>query len=117
MDAYGHVNNAVYLNFAEEARDRVIEELFEATAYDFVLAHVGIDYRREVTQAHGRVSVECRVTGWGRSSVRTEEVIRLPDGTVAAQVEAVLVSRDAATGSSRPLTGTERAVLQGACSG
>ena len=53
MDAYGHVNNAVYLNYLEEARDRVLEELFGAESYDFVLAHVAIDYRHEITQAAG----------------------------------------------------------------
>ena len=42
MDAYGHVNNAVYLNYLEECRDRLVEDLFgTAEAWDFVLAHVG----------------------------------------------------------------------------
>ena len=27
MDAYGHVNNAVYLNYLEECRDRMVETL------------------------------------------------------------------------------------------
>ena len=66
MDAYGHVNNAVYLNYLEEARDRALEELFGTESYDFVLAHVDIDYRREITQDDGEVTVESRVIGWGR---------------------------------------------------
>ena len=53
MDAYGHVNNAVYLNYLEEARDRLADALFGADAYDFVVAHVGIDFRDEVTQDDG----------------------------------------------------------------
>jgi acyl-CoA thioester hydrolase len=113
MDAYGHVNNAVYLNFLEEARDRLVVGLFGSVAYDFVLAHVGIDYRHEVTQADGRVQVRSRLTGWGRSSVRTAEVLGLPDGTVAAEAEAVLVARDPG-GGSRPLTDAERARLEAA---
>ncbi len=111
MDAYGHVNNAVYLNYLEEARDRLVEELFGDDAYDLVIAHVSIDYRREITQDHGEVGVESTLAGWGRSSVRTQEVIRLPDGSVAAEGSAVLVARDPATGTSRPLTEAELARL------
>lgn len=111
MDAFGHVNNAVYLNYLEEARDRVLEELFGAESYDFVLARVAIDYRQEITQAAGEVTVESRVTGWGRSSVRTAETIRFRDGTLSAEAAAVVVARDPATGSSRPLTDDEVARL------
>jgi acyl-CoA thioesterase FadM len=111
MDAYGHVNNAVYLNYLEEARDGLIEDIFGEAAYDLVIAHVSIDYRREITQAHGDVVVESRVTGWGRSSVRTADVITLPDGSVAAEGTAVLVARDPDKGSSRPLTDQELARL------
>ena len=111
MDAYGHVNNAVYLNYLEEARDRVLEELFGAESYDFVLAHVDIDYRREITQDAGEVTVESRVTGWGRSSVRTAEAIRFSDGTLSAEGGAVVVARDTETGASRPLTDVELARL------
>ena len=42
MDAYGHVNNAVYLNYLEECRDRLVDQLFGSQeAWDFVLVHVG----------------------------------------------------------------------------
>ncbi len=85
--------------------------LFGTEAYDFVLAHVEIDYRREITQAAGEVTVESRVTGWGRSSVRTAETIRFADGTVSAEGAAVVVARDAASGASRPLTDAELTLL------
>ena len=111
MDAYAHVNNAVYLNYLEEARDRLMDELFGGEAYDFVIAHVGIDFRDEVTQDDGEVVVTSEVTGYGTSSVRTREVVRKPDGTVAAEGECVLVPRDATTRGSRPLTEAERTVL------
>jgi acyl-CoA thioester hydrolase len=114
MDAYGHVNNAVYLNYLEEGRDRLVEQLFgPADAWDFVLAHVGIDFRHELTQADGVVSVSIEVAGFGRSSVRTRERIVKPDGTLAAEAEAVIVPRGP-EGGSRALTDDERAILQGA---
>lgn len=116
MDNYGHVNNAVYLNYLEECRDRAIESLFGADgAWDFVLAHVGIDFRSQLTQADGEVRVRCEVVSFGRSSVRTRERIIKGDGTVAAEAEAVIVPR--ASGGepvSRPLTDVERAALQSA---
>ena len=113
MDNYGHVNNAVYLNYLEECRDRLVEDLFGADeAWDFVLAHVGIDYRSQLTQADGEVVVRCGVAGFGRSSIRTSERIERPDGTLAAEAEAVIVPRASERARSRPLTDAERAVLQ-----
>jgi acyl-CoA thioester hydrolase len=115
MDAYGHVNNGVYLNYLEECRDRMVETLMGAQdAWDFVLAHVGIDYRNELTQADGEITVRCAVEGFGRASVRTRESILRADGTVAADAEAVIVPRDRERGGSRPLTDAERATLQAA---
>ena len=114
MDAYGHVNNAVYLNYLEEVRDEwanlVLGEVVDT--WDFVLAHVGIDYRSELTQADGEVLVSCRLERIGRSSVRTREEIRKRDGTIAAQAESVIVPRDPVTQRSRPLTGQERGALE-----
>jgi acyl-CoA thioester hydrolase len=113
MDGYGHVNNAVYLNYLEEGRDRLVEHLFGTDeAWDFVLAHVGIDFRNELTQSDGRITVRCEVAGFGRSSVRTRERIVKGDGTVAAEAEAVIVPRDRGRPASRPLTDAERAILQ-----
>jgi acyl-CoA thioester hydrolase len=109
-DANGHVNNAVYLNYLEEARDALLDRLFGAASYDFVLAHVGIDYVAEITHRHLVVSIDSWVTGHGTSSVRTAEVIRLPDGSLAARSVAVLVPRGPG-GGSRPLSADELAAL------
>jgi acyl-CoA thioester hydrolase len=115
MDAYGHVNNAVYLTYLEECRDRLVEELFGSDgAWDFVLAHVGIDYRSQLTRDDASVTVICEVSGFGTSSVRTSERIVKEDGTVAAEAESVIVPRDPDQLRSRPLTETERATLEAA---
>jgi len=111
MDAYQHVNNAVYLNYFEEARDSVMVELFGPEALDFVLAHVDIDFRNEVTQDDGEITVFSRVVGFGRSSVRSREIVRKVDGTLAAEGGAVVVPRDTSTGQSRPLTTDEIALI------
>ena len=106
MDAYGHVNNGVYLTYLEECRDAWAQELLGEAhgSWDFVLAHIGIDYRSQLTQADGEIVVRCRLTSFGRSSVRTREEIVKADGTVAAEAEAVVVPRDPDADRSRPLT-------------
>jgi acyl-CoA thioester hydrolase len=114
MDAYGHVNNGVYLNFLEEARDRWVQEVLGeiADTWDFVLARVAIDFRDELKQDDGEIVVRCRLDSIGRSSIRTREEIRKTDGTVSAEAESVIVPRDPASGRSRPLTDEERGVLE-----
>jgi acyl-CoA thioester hydrolase len=114
VDAYGHVNNAVFLNYLEEARDRLVSSLFGEASWDFVIARVAIDYRSELNQADGEAVVRCRVTGIGNSSVRTAEEVRRTDGTLAAEAASVVVARDPETGGSRPLTDEERRTLEAA---
>ncbi len=112
MDAYGHVNNAVYLNYLEECRDRLVEDLFGKDAWDFVLVHVGIDYRRQLTQADDVITARCAVVSFGISSVQTVEQICLLDGTVVAEAGSVIVPRVPDKPESRALTDDERRVLQ-----
>jgi acyl-CoA thioester hydrolase len=114
LDAYGHVNNAVYLNYLEEARDAWAQEVLgELTdTWDFVLARVAIDFKRELTQEDGAVLVRCELGSISASSVRTREEIRKLDGTVSASSESVIVPRDPSTGGSRRLTDAERDALE-----
>ena len=115
MDGYGHVNNAVFLTYLEEARDEWLLRLLGSTggSADYVVARIAIDYRRELRQIDEEVMVRCRVDHLGRSSIHTREEIVLRDGQVAAQADVVLVMRDRAAGRSRPLTSEERAALEG----
>ena len=114
MDAYGHVNNAVYLTYLEECRDAWAQALLGSAggSWDFVLAHVGVDYRRQLTQADGEVVVRCGLASFGRSSIRTKEAIVMSDGTLAAEAEAVVVPRDPKADRSRPLSEAERELLK-----
>ena len=107
MDAFKHVNNAVYLTYLEEARDEWFLQVLGngLLLNDFVLARCAVDYRTPVTQEDGHVDVELTCTRVGRSSVTTSERITVVgDGRLAAEAEAVLVHYDWATGTSRPLT-------------
>jgi acyl-CoA thioester hydrolase len=113
MDAYGHVNNAVYLNYLEEARDAWVQEVLGKVTdtWDFVLARVAIDFKQELKQEDGAVLVRCALDSFGRSSVRTREEIVKQDGTISAIAESVIVARDPKVGRSRPLNDAEREAL------
>jgi len=115
MDAYGHVNNAVYLNYLEECRDAWVDGVLGPVAestWDFVLARVAIDFRTELTQADGEVLVRCRLDSFGQASIRVREEIVTAGGAISAEAESVIVPRDPTTGRSRPLTDEERAALE-----
>ncbi len=114
LDAYNHVNNAVYATYLEECRDEWMNRVLEGTGdpWDWVLARVAIDYRRELTQDDDIVVVRCAVAKVGTSSVTLREEIRTTADELSAEAEAVLVARDRETGRSRPLTDAERAVLE-----
>src|SRR3954467_2976780 len=96
MDACGHVNNAVYLNYLEECRDAWAQSVLGGVAdvWNSVLAHVGIDYRSQLTQDDDEIVVRWRIDSFGTSSVRTREEIVKGDGTVSAEAESVIVPRD-----------------------
>ncbi len=114
VDAYRHVNNAVYATYLEECRDEWLERVLgrESDLWAFVLARVAIDFRRELRQADDTVRVRVGLDRIGTSSVRTREQIVKEDGELAAEAEAVLVARDPDTGRSRPLTEAERAAFE-----
>jgi acyl-CoA thioester hydrolase len=110
VDAYLHVNNAVYATYLEEGRDEWLElTLGDAgSPWDYVLARVAIDFRRELRLEDEAVVVSCQLERVGNSSLTLREQIRTRDGELAAESEAVLVARDRESGRSRPLNDVER---------
>src|SRR3954454_25308702 len=115
MDAFKHVNNAVYLTYLEEARDEWCLEVFGngLLLNDFVLARCAIDYRSPLTQDDGDVDVQVRCTRIGMSSVTmAERVLSARDGRLAAEAESVVVHTHPETGKSRPLTDEIRSAFE-----
>jgi acyl-CoA thioester hydrolase len=113
LDAYNHVNNAVYLTYLEEARDEWLERSLgrDGAAWGSVIARVAIDFRRELRQEDDEVLASCTLARLGTSSVTTREELRTVAGELAAEAEAVLVAVDQDSGKPRPLSDTERAAL------
>jgi acyl-CoA thioester hydrolase len=114
LDAYRHVNNAVYATYLEECRDEWMERALgdAGDLWDFVLARVAIDFRRELRLEDEEVVASCALVRIGNSSVTLSEEVRTRDGELSAEAEAVLVARDRETGRSRPLTEAEREALE-----
>ena len=110
LDASRHVNNAVYLSYLEDVRTAWVERAVGAGAnvWDYVLARVEIDYKRELTLADVAVVASCELGRLGTSSIRTKERVVTESGILAAEAEAVMVARDPETGRSRPITDAER---------
>jgi acyl-CoA thioester hydrolase len=114
VDNYGHVNNAVYLTYLEEVRDEWLARTLrdEEAVWDYVIARIEIDFRREVTQADDEVVASCRLERIGTSSVRTREQIHTAAGTLAAEASAVVVARNRETGEARPIAAHEREAFE-----
>jgi acyl-CoA thioester hydrolase len=114
VDAYFHVNNAVYATYLEECRDEWVEKALgdAGDSWDLVLARVAIDFRRELRLEDETVFVSCALERIGNSSLTLREQIRTREGELAAEAEAVLVARDRELGHSRPLTEAERGAFE-----
>jgi len=114
VDAYLHVNNAVYATYLEECRDEWVDRVLAdvSDTWDFVLARVAIDFRRELRLEDEEVMVSCSLVRIGNSSIALHEQIRTRAGELAAEAEAVLVARDREASRSRQLTEAERAAFE-----
>jgi acyl-CoA thioester hydrolase len=119
VDALRHVNNAVYATYLEECRDGWLDRALgeDGAMWDYVLARVAIDFRREIGLDEEAVVARASLARIGTSSITLREEIRTLDGTLAAEAESVIVARDRETGRSRPLTQAERTRLEAALSG
>ena len=105
-DAMGHVNNAVYSTYLEEARIGVLSDLI-----DFILARVEIDFRSELRMGE-EVEVRTRCSRVGTKSFDLEHVIAA-DSRVVAEAKSVLVSYDYELGESVPVPDELRERLGG----
>ena len=103
IDFMGHVNNAVYATYLEEAREAYFRDVVGVSLTDVgtVLATLEIDYARPI-EAESDVTIALRVPELGTSSLPMEYEIRT-DGDRAATARTVQVLVDRETGDSRPI--------------
>jgi thioesterase-3 len=111
LDGYGHVNNARYLEFLEEARWALVEERaaladLVAQGMGFMIVRVDISFRRPA--GFGEV-IEVRTAPrrmGRRSATLAQNIVRASDGEIIAQADVTFVTFDLESG--RPLEIDER---------
>ncbi|WP_137938502.1 YbgC/FadM family acyl-CoA thioesterase [Chitinivorax sp. B] len=99
LDVYGHVNNARYLEFLEEARWGYFEEngaLAKLMEHDlaFVIVNININYRRSAL-LNETLEIETGIKALNRRNGVVSQVIRLKDdATVVSDAEVTFVLYD-----------------------
>ena len=112
IDAMGHVNNAVYATYIEQARSEYYRDVLSAdlSTMSAVLASLSLDFRRAVKLADRTVTVAVDIANLGRSSVTMTHEIRT-DGQVVADAEATLVTLDPDSGEPTPIPDEHRSAM------
>lgn len=103
IDAMGHVNNAVYATYVEQARTEYFKQVLETglDSISTVLATLELSYERPILLEQS-VTVEIDVPEMGRSSLPMEYAV-LADGERAATAESVQVFLDPETEKPAPI--------------
>ncbi len=116
QDAFGHVNNTVYLRWSETARvvylARVGLPMPSADAVGPILASICCDYRLPLTYPD-TVRVGARVAEIGNSSFRMlHHIVSASQDAVAAEVESTMVLFDYKLGRSIRVPDEMRAAIE-----
>ncbi|HEU0129767.1 MAG TPA: thioesterase family protein [Mycobacteriales bacterium] len=111
-DAMGHVNNAAFSSYLEDARVGFFLAVSGSTITlaGLILARTEIDFVRPILFGTGPVRTTTWVEDVGTKSFRMGYTME-QDGEVVARAASVQVAYDYAAGASRALTDDERAVL------
>jgi acyl-CoA thioester hydrolase len=119
MDAFGHVNNVVFLRYLEEAR---IDFMFRLAPGDgspsfsggSVVARHEIDYKRPLVHRHEPVIIESWVTKIGAASLTIEYEVKDAEGASQVYVRAstIVVPYDLSAARPRRISAEEKSFLQ-----
>ena len=115
LDAFGHINNASYLVFAQEARADFTWFTREKAGKqpllaDMVVARAEVDYIEPIYE--GGMDIECQIwiTRIGNASFEMEYEL-IHQGVIRARVKTTQVAVSMQTKRSRPLNDEEREFL------
>ena len=84
LDAYGHVNNAVYMSYLETARVDMIHDLFMedmAKNIQYLLVSVKLDYMQPIL-LNDRVFVHCKFDEIGKVRFKVRYKVHNGEGKV-----------------------------------
>ena len=106
IDAFGHVNNAKYLTYIQEAR------FLWSPLLEMVVAKAEVDYLVPIYEGGRFYDITLWVEQIGNSSFTLGYEVIGDNGVVHAKVKTVQVAVSMATKKSRPLTDPEREFLK-----
>jgi len=104
LDASGHVNNAVYLTYAQEAR------FAWSGILEMVVARAEVDFIAPIYDGDTFLDIELWVSAIGNSSFTMTYELKMK-GEVVARVKTVQVTVDMSTKKSSPISDEQRAFL------
>ena len=110
LDVYGHVNNARYLEFLEDARWTLIEsridlENWRKLGFGFTIVKITINYRK-AGRLNDVLDIKTRLEKLGgRSGVFKQEITLAATGEPVADAEVVFVILDLETRKATHLEG------------
>ncbi|ANP55120.1 acyl-CoA thioester hydrolase [Streptomyces griseochromogenes] len=110
MDAYGHVNNAIFLRYLEEARIDFFSLRGKESKQGSVVARHEIDYRRQLAHRPTPVTIELWVTEVKAASFTVSYEVKDAD-VIYVQASTVVVLFDFETQRPRRVTAEEREFL------
>jgi acyl-CoA thioester hydrolase len=105
IDLFGHVNNAKYLTYIQEAR------FLWSTITEMVVARAEVDYVEAIYEGGRFYDVNLWVEAIGNSSFTMAYEVVGDNGVVHARVKTVQVVVSMETMKSRPLKDSEREFL------
>lgn len=115
LDAFGHINNAKYLTYVQEARADFTWFARQAAGktpllFDMVVARAEVDYIEPIYD--GGMNIDCQIwiTRIGNASFEMAYEI-IHKGVIRARVKTTQVAVSVETKRSRPLTDEEREFL------
>ncbi|MFB6359833.1 MAG: acyl-CoA thioesterase [Halobacteriales archaeon] len=114
LDPMGHVNNAVYATYFEEAREDYFADVLgkgRLADLNTVTVTQRIDYREPIPADRDAVVVRAGVVDIGEKSLDLHYEIRL-DGTTAATAETVQVVYDTNSEETRPVPSEWRSRIE-----
>ncbi|MGW2570262.1 acyl-CoA thioesterase [Streptomyces sp. NPDC001537] len=112
MDAYGHVNNAIFLRYLEEARIDFLSLRGKESKQGSVVARHEIDYKRQLVHRPDPVGIELWITEIRAASFTVTYEVKDED-LVYVRASTVVVPFDFETQRPRRITSEEREFLEG----
>lgn len=105
IDAFGHVNNAVFASYTEQARVRYLRDVLDADPVGrmpLILAMLKIDYVAPIMFGT-TLEIGSRIDWLGRSSIAMSHLLASEDAREHARVTSVLVTYDYETARPMPI--------------